>query len=149
MASPKMQLFFLTSASTGAPLPGVVPVFTSYTDETGASITPPAITEVGGGVYKFTPVFPTDKIVVFVIDGTSATAGRYQYGYLRPEDFYEDYILDLYQHSFGKWIIQTTGPDANRLVLYKEDGTTVLKKFDLFDSSGAPTAVNPFSRDPV
>jgi len=49
----------------------------------------------------------------------------------------------------GRWKIFTTGPDANRLVLYDLDGTTVLKKFDLKDSSGSATTTSVFERVPV
>jgi hypothetical protein len=60
-----------------------------------------------------------------------------------------DRVEDLYQQGFGKWQIFDTGPDANRLVLYKTDGVTVLKKFDLQDVGGIPTTTNPFIRIPV
>ena len=58
-------------------------------------------------------------------------------------------VVDLHDETLGKWQIFTTGPDANRLVLYRQDGTTVLKKFDLADSGGTATVVNPFRRTPV
>lgn len=51
--------------------------------------------------------------------------------------------------GLGKWEIKTSGPDANRLVIYRQDGVTVLKKFDLKDGAGDATFVNPFSRTPV
>lgn len=56
---------------------------------------------------------------------------------------------DLITIEQGRWKIHTTGPDANRLVLYQLDGTTVLKKFDLKDSSGVATTEDPFERVPV
>lgn len=59
------------------------------------------------------------------------------------------YMADLRDEALGKWEIFTTGPDANRLVLYKSDGVTVLKKFDLANSAGSPAFVNPFKRTPV
>lgn len=49
----------------------------------------------------------------------------------------------------GKWQIHSSGGDANRLVLYDEDGTTPLYKFDLADVSGLPTFTSPFRRTPV
>lgn len=58
-------------------------------------------------------------------------------------------VTDMHDETFGKWRIFTTGPDANRLVMYRPDGVTVLKKFDLKTASGAPTVVNPFIRDPL
>jgi hypothetical protein len=58
-------------------------------------------------------------------------------------------LQDLTDERFGKWVIETTGPDANRLVLYKLDGITILKKFNLADINGDPNFINPFSRTPV
>lgn len=57
-----------------------------------------------------------------------------------------DDVVDYHQ---GKWEIKTTGPDANRLILYRADGVTVLKKFDLADAAGNPTYISPFKRTPV
>ena len=51
--------------------------------------------------------------------------------------------------EFGKWQIFTSGLDINRLVTYRADGVTILKKFNLFDSAGVPTSINPFRRDPI
>jgi hypothetical protein len=149
MSSPKLQGFFLYDATTGAPLAGITPTFSTYKDDTGANVAQPAITEVGGGCYSFTPVFTTDKAIFFIIDATVASEPRYVAGVLRPEDFYVDRVEDLYQEAFGKWQIHTTGGDANRLVLYKTDGVTVLQKFDLQNAAGDPISVNPYIRIPV
>jgi hypothetical protein len=46
----------------------------------------------------------------------------------------------------GTWYIYTTGPDANRLVIFDDDGITPLIKFDLKDSVGSATTTNPFRR---
>jgi hypothetical protein len=56
-------------------------------------------------------------------------------------------LLTKYQE--GRWKIHTSGADAYRLVLYDTDGVTVLKKFDLKDSSGAPSVQPIFERVPV
>lgn len=58
-------------------------------------------------------------------------------------------VSDLQDEALGKWQVFTTGADANRLVLYRQDGVTVLKKFDLTDANGAPAVINPFKRTPV
>ena len=55
----------------------------------------------------------------------------------------------LKKYDQGRWKIHITGGDANRLVLYDTDNTTPLLKFDLKDSGGAATFVNPFERYPV
>jgi len=51
--------------------------------------------------------------------------------------------------GLGKWTIAVTGADANRLILYAQDGVTVIKKFSLKDAAGDPTFINPFSREPI
>jgi hypothetical protein len=149
MASPKVVCFFLFNESTGAPLTGATPTFTTYKNTDGTDVANPSITEIGGGVYKFTPIFPTDKGLVFVVNGGAGSTPRYQSAFLRPEDYNLDALTDLQDEMFGKWEIPTIGPDTNRLVLYRQDGITVLKKFDLLDSSGSPSSVNVFSRIPV
>lgn len=58
-------------------------------------------------------------------------------------------LTDLKDIGIGKWQVFTSGGDANRLVLYRQDGSTVLKKFDLKDAVGDPTYINPFARNPV
>lgn len=154
MASPKIIVFWLYDATTGARLTGATPTFEIYQDDTGAAITPqPTITEIGGGAYKFTPVFPTDKWILYVINTGAGVIPAKKEATLRPEDYIEDALeaglIDLTDVALGKWEVRTTGPDANRLILYREDGVTVLKKFDLTSSIGAPTTTNPFKRTPV
>ncbi len=57
-------------------------------------------------------------------------------------------ITDLHDALLGEWKIFTSGPDANRLVLYRPSAA-VLKKFDLQDSAGNPTSLRPYRRVPV
>lgn len=86
MASPKIEVFFLFDSS-GLPLAGKTGItFSSYSDETGAALSQPTIVEIGGGAYKFTPVFPTDKGIVYVINTNGANPGRLV-KFIRPEDF--------------------------------------------------------------
>lgn len=148
-ASPHIIVFSIFSAATGAPLTGQTPTFLTYADETGVAITSPTISEIGGGLYKFTPTFTAGHTACFMIDTGASSASRYTFGCVRPEDFYIDYLLDLEDELFGKWQVFTSGPDANRLVLYRQDGVTVLKKFDLQNAAGSPTSTQPFVRLPV
>lgn len=147
--SPKICVFFLYNASTGAPAAGETPVFSTYKDDTGSNVSQPTISEIGGGAYKFTPAFPTGKGLAFVISSGSTALPLYQHGFLRPEDYFVDDIAVLKQIAAGKWQIHTTGGDANRLVLYDDDGTTVLYKFDLADDAGDPTTGSVFKRTPA
>lgn len=55
----------------------------------------------------------------------------------------------LQKYEEGRWKIHITGADANRLVLYDTDNVTPLLKFDLKDSGGSATFINPFERYPV
>jgi hypothetical protein len=151
MASPKIEVFFLYDASTGVPLTGATPVFDTYKDDLGANLAQPSITEIGGGAYKFTPDITTtpDRGIAYVIDGGATASPRRVARYVRPEDYSTDLVVDLWDMEFGKWQIGTSGPDINRLVTYRTDGVTILKKFNLFDSAGVPTSINPFRRDPI
>lgn len=147
--SPKIVVFWLYNASTGAPQAGETPVFSVYKDNLGNNMAQPAITAIGGGAYKFTPVFDTGEGIAFSINSGSTAEPVYQSGYLRPEDYFIDDIAVLKQIGAGKWQIHTTGPDANRMIIYDDDGTTVLYKFDLADQGGGATYTNPFRRTPV
>jgi len=151
MSSPKIEVFFLYNASTGVPLTGAVPTFDTYKDDLGFNLTQPAITEIGGGAYGFTPDITTnpDRGVVYVVNGTISAMPQRLARFIRPEDYAADLLPDMYAMDFGKWEIKTAGLDINRLLTYKLDGSTILKKFNLFDSAGAPTSINPFKRDPI
>ena len=48
----------------------------------------------------------------------------------------------------NRWKIITTGPGANTMVVYDDDGVTPYITFNLFDSAGVPTFVNPYERAP-
>lgn len=149
MASPEIEVLFFYSASTGAPLTGLTPTFASYTDTSGTPVAQPAISEIGGGAYKFTPVVGASQGIVYVMDAGATATPRYATRFIRNSDFALDDVPTILQYSQGRWKIHTSGPDANRLVIYEEDGTTVLRKFDLLDSAGSPTSTQPYEREPV
>jgi len=48
------------------------------------------------------------------------------------------------QKESGRWKIEN-----NQLTYYEDDGTTVLRRFNLFNSRGLPTNQNPYERVPV
>ncbi len=172
MASPKIEVVFIYDQN-GDPLPGqTIGVgeveFLVYQDDLGAPISPPTITEVGGGAYKFTPVFPSNRGIIYIMATGTAGNPKSIAKFMRPEDFnidnadvptssigaggiaaVEAKVDTLLAIAKGKWEIKLTGPDANRLIIYELDGTTVIKKFNLYDSAGLPTSINPFKRDPV
>ena len=82
-------LFFIDS---GAPQAGLSPVIVTYKKVSdGSDVTPvPAVTEIGGGFYKFDAT-PTEGMVV-VIDGTETLSNtdRYQATQISPADIYLD-----------------------------------------------------------
>jgi hypothetical protein len=144
MSSPKNFCFTVYDATTGAPKSGVAGsmTFAVYKDSGGNNLTPPTITALGGGGYAFVPTFPTNAGIYFEIN--TGNVPIYITGYLRPEDFNVDSIPDilvdtgaLRDDTEGSWIIQTTGPDANRMVIYDRNGN-VLRKFDLKHADGTP-----------
>jgi hypothetical protein len=152
--------------------------FDCYRDDLGNSITPPTITEIGSaGVYKFTPVFadPARGIVYILNCGTGANPQRVT-RYMRPEDWNSDntdvlsstlatsstatglssaiasiqtdttLLLDC---ELGDESVVASGSDANRFIKYKQDGTTIIKKYNLTDANNVPTVTDPFNRKGV
>lgn len=153
MASPKKEVIPFYSATTGALLTGLTPTFNVYRTDTNTDLSgsAPIITEIGTtGFYQFTPTFADpDRMIIYSVDGGATAAPRYYTRIMRPEDWIADDIAILLKHMEGRWKIHTSGLDANRLVVYDEDGTTPLIKFDLKDNVGAPTSIDPFERVPA
>lgn len=58
---------------------------------------------------------------------------------------YVDKIYETHQAAFGRWRIDTP---SRKLFLYGDDGTTILKTFDLKDSTGSASVTQIFERDP-
>lgn len=146
MASPRIKVFAVFDG-VGAPLTGVTPVFSYYRDDLGGALAAPAITEIGGGLYKFTPNYPVslNRSAVYMLS-TAGNSPKYYFENVRREDYAPE---DARQALLGRWVIFTSGPDANRLVMYADDGVTVLQKFDLKDANGNPSTNAPFSRIPT
>lgn len=154
VASPRIVVFFVRNPTTGAPVTGGAGActFELYTDDQGTAIVPqPVISEIGNGLYKFTPLFSTNGLrgLVYVLNTGAGTAPGRVWEYLRPEVFDEDKMKVLLQAATGQWKIHTSGPNVNQLVMYDNDGVTILFKFNLLDVSGSPTTVNPYSAVPV
>lgn len=58
-------------------------------------------------------------------------------------------IVVLRKHNTNKRQIHVSGGDANREVVYDDDDTTPIQKWDLEDASGNPTSTDPFTKTPV
>ena len=71
--------FGLRDDATDAPLTGAVPTFVQYRDRNGNARTPPAITELGGGQYGFSPTDADEAVgVAFLVDcGAGSSPRRY------------------------------------------------------------------------
>ncbi len=138
-------------SARGFPKLGVVGLsFTTYKKDTGADVTPPSITEIGGGAYGFTPVFAdTSHGIAYVLDCGATVQPSFVARFMRPEDWITDEIQTLIDVEIGVWQMYDSGPHANQLILYEQDGTTIVQKFDLTDSSGNPTTSSIFKRTPV
>jgi hypothetical protein len=95
MASPRVVIFPIFDGGTKVPLTGQTPTFLFYSDENGNPLTPPAITEIGGGFYKFTPTLQPNHVIVYMLDCGAGADGRYPYDAIRAEDFDEDLISGL------------------------------------------------------
>lgn len=75
--SGKFVSFALYNKVTGVPLTGITPTFTYYGDYLGTPLTPPTITELGGGKYGFIiPAVHLASKVAFLVYG-GASSGRY------------------------------------------------------------------------
>lgn len=72
------RLSFGAYDAANVPLTGLTPAFVHYVDRTGTPRTPPAITELGGGQYGFSPTDADESVgTVFLIDlGATSTPRR-------------------------------------------------------------------------
>jgi hypothetical protein len=117
-------------ANAGVPETGLSPVWLTLKKVSdGSDFTPqPAITEIGGGWYKFTQPTDLSEDLTGVVDGTVtlADADRYVPVNLTPDDFGMTDLIDaLIEGS------QELDPNTNELIITRRDGSTVLVTYDL------------------
>jgi len=98
------------------------------------------------GLYHVTvPLTDTNLIgSLMLIIRAASSEFKTSYGSVSVEEFHL-----ASQVAKNNWQIHTTGAEANRLVVYDDDGTTVLIRFDLKDGTGAPSTSTVFERDRV
>jgi hypothetical protein len=168
MASPRVVIFPIFDATTKAPLAGQAPTFAYYRDETGVALAQPAITELGGGFYKFTPTLQTNHIVVYMLDCGAGADDRYPYDMIRAEDFDLDLVSGVAASvwdqarsahqalgSFGDlmrvlWLVFTgrvkLDTAAGRFYVYAEDGTTVFMQQTTKNAAGGAGGLDATER---
>lgn len=149
-------------------------VFKKLSNGAAPTVAAPAtITELGYGLYKFDYV--AAEPVAYVIDGGASlpAESRYVSGTLYPggsttvsntslaalnENIAQldarvqmavEFLSLLNKLEFGKWKIETTGPDANHMIFFDEDGTTPIAKFALKDALGNLTFRSVMEREPI
>jgi hypothetical protein len=151
---PTISVVFPLFALSGAPATGITPTFSTYESLAGAPITQPTIVEIGNGFYGFQPG-PTDIAngTVYIIDGTTACNPRYQAGALQPgadvsADVTEVLALCTLMANVltGRWEIVTSGMNANQMIFYGPDNTTVIATFNLLDINGNPAFSGIYQR---
>lgn len=70
-----------------------------------------------------------------VCNGPKYATEQYNYHENNPK------VDDIYNIEFGRWRIVN-----DQMIFYKEDGTTEVTRFDLFDENGVPTTDAVFER---
>lgn len=107
------------------------------------------------GLGKYDLVIPasmvnTTGILVFAVTGPSSSKfiGVCKIVANEEADTYAK-VARIQVLKEGRWKTFTSGPDANRLVLYAADGTTVLQKWDLKNSAGTASTNDVSERIPV
>jgi hypothetical protein len=141
MASPKSEVFFLYDASTGAPAIGVTGMsFDTYKNDLGADISNPTISEIGGGAYKFTPVFASpDRGLAYVLNTNSVLVSPTRVArYMRPEDWNLDQITDI-----SSSLVRALGMLHENSVLdntaYNTDNNLLSGRLRIYGASSGPT----------
>lgn len=149
MASPRAIGFTLFDVN-GAPLPGQVPVFSVYCDETGVDIAPPAIIEIKGGGYYFVPVFNLNRDLYYLVDAGINAYPRYFSELLRYENFDVDLLPGIDANATTAaaeaTIARKCGTNSRNVdaltkqeILLDDDGVTPFVRWNLFDDVNAPT----------
>lgn len=150
----------------GTPVAGLTPTIKLYDATSGNDITATtiggatALTEVGDGFYKYVlNNYTGSQNYIAHIDGGPSLTGKERY-YNTVNDNYlsdiHDSSLEFYSTgSIGKNIFNTSVINSgrykiqnNQMIIYKEDNSTEIMRFNIFDSNGTPinNSINVFER---
>lgn len=140
---------------------------------TPTNAAPGTFRNLGYGLYTFE--YTAAESVVYMIDGGSGLPdeSRYIHGIIAPgvgngttqsaiqalnENVAQidarmqmavEFLSLLSKLEFGRWKIITSGPDANHMIFFDDDGATPIAKFALKDALGNPTFKSIMEREPV
>ena len=171
MTTPTNMIAFFTEA--GVPKTGLSPTIDIWDVGTSTKVVSAAsMSEVGGGYYTYLyTLFDETKDYGVVADGTAILPDidRYVYGTNQTGGItqesqegiaaevwdtitslhntagtFGEYVNILRKIESNKWEIKN-----NQLILYEDDNSTVLYKFNLQDASNAPSMREVFKRIPV
>lgn len=119
----------------GAPKEALSPtidIFLKVSDGTSAG-TPPAVSEVSGGFYKFDYTATEDTCIRVDSEVTTMSdLDRYIAFVATP---YDTSMATMYDVETGRWL-----RDGSQLIFYKSDNVTEVMRFDLKKNDG--TAAN-------
>jgi len=136
------MIFTVFFTDKGSPKTGLTPLITVRKVDGTVSVNAQAMTETGSGFYYYDWAgYDEDQDYVIVADGTATLTGNDRYAYSSNETAGVGNILKI---SKNKWQIIN-----NQLILYDDDGSTVLYTFNLVDSAGNASMQNIFKRTPV
>ena len=101
------------------------------------------VVELGGGEYGVTITF-SETFNGYIKYEIGAPDNLETYENILIIDDYRTDITTIRKHTENRWKIE-----SNQLNIYDDDGTTILKTYDLKDAVGAPDGDSPVERDPV
>ena len=127
----------------GNPKTGLTPTIRIRdVDSTSLEVTDENMSEVGDGWYKFNFTdYNEEKTYSFRADGTTTLVGTDRFVFGTNEN---NEVTQVRKVNTNRWEIVNT-----QWLEYDDDGTTVLRTYDLFDESGNPSKNDVFDRKPT
>lgn len=126
----------------GTPKTGLSPVMDVWKADGTQVVTSQAMTEIGGGFYKYDfSTYDEDEDYCIRADGTSTLSGADRYVISSNETAGVGKILKIEKN---KWEIK-----GNQMIFYDDDDTTVLYTFNLQNKAGSGTERDVFKRIPI
>ncbi len=144
------QLIVANFTDSGVPKTGLSPLIDIFkVSDNTLLIDDAAMTEIGGGWYKYNfTTYDPDIDIVFICDGTATLGNSDRYVFGGNDDPQQVGTKTIKTHKIQKnrWLRNGT-----QWIFYDDDGTTELFKFDLKDKNGAAAGEEDvaFERVPV